>query len=56
MGRFCVVNHTLQIKELPPTYQRIVNMAFKEYFGMSMKLFFNDFNVLSDLKTHLAKL
>jgi hypothetical protein len=23
---------------------------------MSMKLFFNDFNVLSDLKTHLAKL
>jgi hypothetical protein len=30
-------------------------MAFKEYFGMFMKLFLDDFSIFSDLKTHLAK-
>jgi hypothetical protein len=44
------------LKNVPPTCQRIVNMAFKEYFGVFMELFFNDFNVFSDLKTLLAKL
>ncbi len=31
-------------------------MAFKKYLGVFMKLFLDDFNVFSDLKTHLVKL
>jgi hypothetical protein len=43
------------LKNVPPTYQQIVNMAFKEYHGVFMKLFLDDFNIFNDLKTHLAK-
>jgi hypothetical protein len=32
------------------------NMAFKEYLGVFMKLFLDDFNVFSDFKTHMVKL
>ncbi len=31
-------------------------MDFKEYLGVFMKLFLDDFNIFIDLKTHLAKL
>jgi hypothetical protein len=31
-------------------------MVFKEYLGVLMKLFLDDFSVLNDLKTHLGKL
>jgi hypothetical protein len=44
------------LKNAPPTYQRVVSMSFKEYFGVFMKLLLNDFSVFSDLKTHLVKL
>jgi len=44
------------LKNAPPTYQRVVSMSFKEYFGVFMKLILNDFSVFSDLKTHLVKL
>jgi hypothetical protein len=43
-------------KNVPPTYQRVVNMAFKDYLGMIMKLLLDDFNVFRDLDTHLPKL
>jgi hypothetical protein len=56
MGRFHVVIHALQVDKHTKTYQRSVNMAFKEYLGVFMKLFLDDFNVFSDLKTHMAKL
>ncbi len=44
------------LKNAPTTYQRVVNTTFKDYFGMFMKLFLDDFNVFSDLDTHLTKL
>jgi hypothetical protein len=31
-------------------------MAFREYLGVFMKLFLDEFNVCNDFKTHLAKL
>jgi hypothetical protein len=31
-------------------------MAFKDYLGMFMKVFLDDFNVFNDLDTHLTKL
>jgi hypothetical protein len=45
-----------KLKDVPPTYQQAVSMAFEEYFCVFMKLLLNDFNVFNDLKTHLAKL
>ena len=40
----------------PPTYQRAVNKAIKEYLGVFMKLFLDDFTIYSDAVDHLAKL
>jgi hypothetical protein len=55
-GAFMWLIMLIKLKNAPPTYQWTFSMAFKEYFGLLMKLFFNDFNVFNDLKTHLAKL
>jgi hypothetical protein len=44
------------LKNAPPTYQRVVSMAFKEYLGIFMKLFLDNFNVFNDRNTHLQKL
>jgi len=44
------------IKNGPPTYQRIVIKAFKEYFNNFMKIFLDDFTVYSDMDSHLHKL
>ncbi len=44
------------LKNVPPTYQQIVSMAFHEYFRVFMKLFLDDYSVFNDLKTHLTKL
>jgi hypothetical protein len=44
------------LKNAPPTYQRIVSMAFKEYLGIFMKLFMDNFNVFNDRNIHLQKL
>jgi hypothetical protein len=38
----------------PPTYQW--TMTFKDYLGVFMKLLLNDFNMFSNLHTHLPKL
>jgi hypothetical protein len=45
-----------EFKNAPPTTQRAMNMTFKDYLGIFMKLFMNDFNVFNDLNTHLVKL
>jgi hypothetical protein len=37
------------LKNVPPTYQQVVSIAFKDYFGVFMKLFLDGFNVFSDL-------
>ena len=39
-----------------PAYQRIINQIFKDYLNDFMKLFLDDFNVYSDVATHLPKL
>jgi hypothetical protein len=56
MGVFVWLVMPFGLKNVPPTYQRVVNMAFKEYLGVFVKLFLDDFSVFSDLKTHPAKL
>ncbi len=44
------------LKNAPPTYQRVVSRALREYLGVFMKLFLDYFNVFSDQNTHLQKL
>jgi hypothetical protein len=44
------------LKNVAPTYQQVVNTTFKDYLGVFMKLFLDDFNVFNDLDTHLLKL
>jgi hypothetical protein len=44
------------LKNVPPTYQRVLNMAFRKYLVVFMKLFLDDFSVFSDIKMQLAKL
>ncbi len=44
------------VKNGPPTYQRVVTKAFREYIDVFMKIFLDDFIVLNDLSTHLKKL
>jgi hypothetical protein len=44
------------LKNAPPTYQWAVNTTFKDYLGMLIKLFLDDFSVFSNLDTHLLKL
>lgn len=55
-GAFVWVIMLFGLKNDPPTYQRVVNMAFREYLGILMNLFLDDFNVFSDKNTHLQKL
>jgi hypothetical protein len=44
------------LKNVPPTYQWAVSLAFWEYSSMFTNLFVDDFNVFNDWKTHLDKL
>jgi hypothetical protein len=43
------------IKNGPPTYQRVMTKAFKEYLNSFMKIFMDDFMVYSDMENHLQK-
>jgi hypothetical protein len=44
------------VKNEPPTYQRVVTKAFREYIDVFMKIFLDDFTSFNDLSTHLEKL
>jgi hypothetical protein len=55
-GAFVWVIMSFGLKNTPPTYQRAVSRAFKDYSDDFMKLFLNDFIVFSDISTHLSKL
>jgi hypothetical protein len=41
------------VKNGPPTYQRTMTKAFKEYLDNFMKIYMNDFMVYSDMESHL---
>ncbi len=55
-GAFIWVIMPFGLKNAPPTYQWIVNTIFKDYLGVFMKLFIDDFSMFNDLYTHLPKL
>jgi len=55
-GTFVWVVMPFGLKNAPPTYQRAVNITFKDCLGVFVKLFLDDFNMFSDLDTHLPKL
>jgi hypothetical protein len=40
----------------PPTYQRAMTKAFKEYLDSFMKILMDDFIMYSDMESHLQKL
>jgi hypothetical protein len=44
------------LKNVPPTYQWLMIIAFRDYFGMFIKLFLNDFCVFNILDAQLIKL
>jgi hypothetical protein len=44
------------VKNGPPTFQRAVNRAFREYLDQFMKIFLDDFIVYNDMESHLMKL
>jgi hypothetical protein len=45
-----------KLKNVPPTYQQVVSITFKDYLGVFMKILLDDFSMFSDLDTHLLKL
>ncbi len=44
------------IKNGPPTYQRVVSRALKDYQDKFLKIFLDDFITYNDMDTHLHKL
>jgi hypothetical protein len=55
-GVFAWVVMPFGLKNVPPTYQWAMNTNFKDYLGVFMKLFLDDFNLFNNLDTHLPKL
>jgi hypothetical protein len=55
-GAFIWVVMPFRLNNAPQTYQWVVCMTLKDYLGMFMKLFLDDFNMFNDLDTHLPKL
>jgi hypothetical protein len=47
---------TFGVKNGPPTFQRVVSRAFREYLDQFMKIFLDDFVVYNDMENHLMKL
>jgi hypothetical protein len=43
-------------KTEPPTYQKVVTKALREYIDVFMKIFLDDFTNFNDMSTHLEKL
>jgi hypothetical protein len=48
-GTFVWVVMPFGLKNVPPTYQRMVSITFKDYFGVFMKLFLDGFNVFNNV-------
>jgi uncharacterized protein (UPF0305 family) len=44
------------VKNGPPTFQKVINKAFREYLNKFMKIFLDDFTEYSDMENHLMKL
>jgi hypothetical protein len=44
------------VKNGPPTFQRTIRKAFREYLDQFMKIFLDDLIVYSDMESHLMKL
>jgi hypothetical protein len=44
------------VKNGPPTFQRVISKAFKEYLNQFMKILLDNFIIYSDLESHLMKL
>jgi hypothetical protein len=55
-GAFVWLVMPFELKNIPATYQRVVNKAIKEYLNKFMKLFLDDFSVYCDEATYLPKL
>jgi hypothetical protein len=55
-GAFVWVVMPFGLKNAPPTYQWVVSTTFKDYLGLFMKLFLDDFSMFSNLDTRLPKL
>jgi hypothetical protein len=55
-GAFVWVVMPFGFNNVPPTYQWAVNTTSKDYLGVFMKLFLDDFSVFSDLNIYLTKL
>jgi hypothetical protein len=55
-GAFLWVVMPFGVKNGPPTYQRVVTKAFREYIDVFVKIFLDDFTIFSDLSTHFEKL
>jgi hypothetical protein len=53
-GTFVWVVMSFGLKNVPPTYQIVVNKIFKDYLDDFMKLFLDDLRVFSDLDTFLS--
>jgi hypothetical protein len=44
------------VKNGPPTYQRVITKAFREYIDVFVNIFLDDFTIFNDLSTHLEKI
>ncbi len=55
-GAFICRGMSFGVKNGPPTYQKVVTKAFKDYLDNFMKIFLGEFIVYSDMESHLQKL
>jgi hypothetical protein len=43
------------VKNGPPTFQKTITKAFREYLNQFMKIFLDNFTVYSDMKSYLME-
>jgi hypothetical protein len=54
-GAFIWKGMSFGVTNGPPTYQKVVTKAFRDYLDNFMKIFVGDFIVYSDMESHLQK-